>query len=259
MAYSEGAIMWSLSENDFKPNSSHDHFQVKIFDDPSSSTGSLVARAPYNYRGLELYRGFSHNIKIVHSETDSFEVEFLNNMESVLCSPIFCPKGKRAYFEVTFEHVGSNPKVGFCSEYFEASVGQYFDSWQLDGDFWAVSSNSMCYENGEDSESQEMAEWRDGSVIGIMCDFMHDTIVAFHDGQYQHMFASDSLRGIDRLFPMLICDSSRMLVNFGQQPFVYPHFSFLPIQSFVGCTFDPSLNKKSSMYDSLCEENRCAR
>jgi hypothetical protein len=237
-----GILMWSLSNSDLQNGASQDPFEVKFLD---SASLSFIARTRYNYHGLELFRGSAGDVKIMNSQKELIDVQFLNGTESMVRSPLFCPQGKRAYFEVTFESVGDNPKIGFCSEHCEPLLGQYFELSAVYGDFWATSVEHVYFEDRQEPAHEDTSKWQKGSVIGIMCDLLHGTVLAFHNGTYKHLFLTESLRNVERLYPALICDCSHMLVNFGQKPFSYPHLSFLPMQSFVGYCFDKSTVKKS--------------
>jgi hypothetical protein len=237
---SSGILIWSLSKGDLQYG---DPFEVKLIE-PSNL--SFIARRRYKYHGLELFRGSAEDVSITDSQKDLILIDFSNGSESLVRSPLFCPKGKRAYFEVTFERIGDNPKVGVCSENLEAALGQFFDFSDVQGDIWVNSKENAYFEDRVENADQVSSNWENGSVVGIMCDLLHGTVVAFHNGIFQHMFLTETLTSVDKLFPVFICDSSRMLVNFGQLPFSHPHLSFLPIQSFVDCFFDQSLSKKSS-------------
>jgi hypothetical protein len=248
----EGVLLWSLSNKDLENRCSQYHFEAKLIDSENSSL-AFMTRKFYEHHGLELFRGSVENVKIIDSQVDVVDLEFLNNTESLVRSPVFCPKGKRAYFEVTFQHVGSNPKIGFCSEDCKISLGQFFDLSDVMGDCWATSAKTVYFEHSSETPIESSAEWQKGSVVGIMCDLLHGTIVTFHNGTFQHLFLTESLKNVQRLHPVLICESSHMLVNFGQKPFSHTHFSFLPIFAYMDFFLNQSLHTKS---DSLLMFNR---
>jgi hypothetical protein len=147
---------------------------------------------------------------------------------STIRGPAFLRESCFGYYEVEIIKTGTLPKIGFAMPSFASNMECLNQGVGDDEHGWGWDGIRKCFWYDYQKTSDQAICWKDGDVVGFMCNFTSDELVLFKNGVkiHSHPLASKSRAAPDVVFAAVTCNGSTLKLNFG----IKERFKFPPSQ-----------------------------